>query len=155
MNIVVTPLAVFVISILLRSQPGLSPELSCSTHTRSRSPMSSSSRINRFVWPRSNRFRNFWQSCLRPESPLEPKMVMKTLASVPAPFSSPVITMASYFTGTRLWALLVKLSMNLLHSNVWNSSRFEERGMAASHRKIYLSENGQDRDGKEHAFTSQ
>lgn len=63
---------------------------------------------------------------------------MKTLASVPAPFSSPVIMMISYLTGTRLRALLAKLSTVFVHSKVRNSSLFGERGIRALQRKMYL-----------------
>lgn len=137
-KMVVTPLAVLVTSTRSSSQPGFTPVLSCSSRTFCSSPMSNISSRNLSVRPRSKRLRNFWRSWRRPESPLEPWMVMKTLASVPAPFSSPVMTMISYLTGTRLRALLAKLSMDFVHSNVRNSSLFGDKGIRALQLKMYL-----------------
>ncbi|TNN59105.1 hypothetical protein EYF80_030639 [Liparis tanakae] len=114
---VVTELAVLVTSTHARYHPQLEPLLSCSTLTLSSSPRSSISRTKRSVRPRSKRLRHFCRRWRLPESPLAPKMLMKTLASVPAPFTSPVMTMISYLTGTRPRTLLAKLSTVLKHSN--------------------------------------
>lgn len=78
-----------------------------------------------------------------------PKTVRKTLASVPAPFSSPVITMSSYVTGTSLRALLAKLSMNFVHSKVWKSSRLDERGIIVLQKKMYLNYRDSKRWGRD------
>lgn len=72
MKIVVTQLAVFVISTHSRYQPGAWPVLSCSTFTLWRSPRSSVSKMKRSVRPLSNRFLNFCFIGRFPESPFTP-----------------------------------------------------------------------------------
>lgn len=52
------------------------------------------------IWLRSNKSRNLCFKGRFPVSPFSPYMVMKTLALVPEPFSSAVITVTSYITGS-------------------------------------------------------
>lgn len=81
---------VFVTSIFDNIHPALNPLLSCSMRTRVREPKSRASRLKLSLLPRSNKSTNFLVSGLRPVSSFEPYMVIWTLASVPAPCSSPV-----------------------------------------------------------------
>ena len=51
-------------------------------------------------------------SCLSPESPYSPYMVMNTLASVPAPLTSPVKTWTLYFrTANETQAIKLKMKL--------------------------------------------
>lgn len=91
----------FTISILSRNQAGRNPLLSCSIRTLCNSPKSSISIWNLSVWLRSKRSLKLCCSARLPLSPLDPNMVMETLALVPAPNTSPVNTMISYLIGAR------------------------------------------------------
>ncbi|KAK2194036.1 hypothetical protein NP493_3g06031 [Ridgeia piscesae] len=80
------------------SQAAPKPLLSCSICSLTSSPRSMASMTNLSVRLRSNKSRPFCCSCLLPVSPWVPYRMMKTLASVPAPRTSPVTTITSYLT---------------------------------------------------------
>mmetsp|Transcript_2771 Transcript_2771/g.9368 ORF Transcript_2771/g.9368 Transcript_2771/m.9368 type:complete len:336 (-) Transcript_2771:1209-2216(-) len=95
-------------STLFRCHAGPSPQLSCSIWTRVTLPRlgglpSSGLTTNTSVVLRSKLLALF-SSLMRPLSPASPKMVRRTLASVPAPLMSLVYTLTSYARGWSGWS---------------------------------------------------